>query len=589
MIKIILGGQELDLQNDVTGEGLTRLEIRDSDAESNRVKSVTQSYTLTGAAYELVAALFIDNLEGKVNEMPVLIYESGCCDNDVLIFEGRLISDNVKWCHKQCSCDVLFEEYTTETAQMDCLKSTLIHDPLLGFREQQHPRMVYCVDLKPDVLQYFVFLVGAQMNLALFVLYPIVFALQLLNSVLGGIESVINSIPGVSIDITFDFDGNSATNILQEYQNLINLLNENIVGCGRAHPSPLARDYIKNVCDICGLTFQSSILNSPSSDYYNMVVLFAPMEKGSRNDNVFWINGNELNQSGDMFLDSLKPVFNAKWEIRNSTLFFERKDFFDNGDIFVNYADLEAQNLIGEKLCLEWRDELRPAYLKCEYQLDALDVSGNEARAVYNEIIEWNTPYSSLQSGSRDVLLQFAPNRFRNDGVAPDTFQIFENIPIVGIPLQGFRKVMTLQKHVTMLPRLIIWDGVSRVNGLAKRYEIPTGFPNIPGLTNTTDTYVNFPLMFNEFDSQPQTAYPSNRENSALYQRFYAWENPRLFRDLGKQFEFSFRYNCEQLQQVLNAQYVGLPLGDEDEIIVGRVTQMTVNLQESTITIIGNV
>ena len=521
--------------------------------------------------------------------MPVLIYESGCCDNDVLIFEGRLISDNVKWCYGECSCEVIFEEYTTETAQMDCLKSTLIHDNRLGFRSAQHPRMVYCVDLKPDVLQYFVFYGGAVLNTILLLLYPVVAALQLLNIVLGVIEDVINSIPGFSIDITFDFDGNSATNTLQEYQNLINRLNENIVGCGRAHPSPLARDYIKNVCDICGLTFQSSILNSPSSDYYNMVVLFAPMEKGTRNENVFWINGNELNQSGDMFLDSLKPVFNAKWEIRNNTLFFERKDFFDNGDIFVNYADLEAQKLIGEKLCLEWRDELRPAYLKCEYQLDALDVSGNEARRVYNDIIEWNSPYSSLQSGARDVLIQFGTNKFRNDGTGPDSFEIFENLAIIGPTLQQYRKAMTIQKHVTMLPRLIIWDGVSKVFGVASRYSVPLEFPANPSPNWPNETYVNFPLMFNEVNTQPQTAYPSNRENSALYQRFYAWENPRLFRDLGKQFEFSFRYNCEQLQHVLTAQYVGLPLGGENEIIVGRVTQMTVNLQESTITIIGNV
>jgi hypothetical protein len=589
MIKIILDGVILDTINDVSGEGLTTIEVRDSDDQENRVRNVSQSYTLTGAAYNLVAASFIDNPEGKNLSLPVKIYDSGCCDSDTLLFEGRITSDNVKWCHGICSCDVVFEEYTEDTRAMDCLKNTLVYDNTNGFQSIQHPRMVYCVDLRPDVLQYFVFVGFVQLNLIFILLTPIVFALSLMNSILQTIENVINSIPPFNINISLNFDGNNATSILEEYFNLLNVLNQNVIGCGRAHPSPLVRDYIKNVCDICGLEFQSTILNNPSSDYYNMVYLFAPVEKGTRNENVFWIDNNKPIYAGKEFLDALKPVCNAKWEVRDSVLYFERKDFFDVGQSFVNYLDLKEQGLVEEHLCLEWRNEDRPAYLQAEYQMDAIDAAANEALFLYNEIVEWNQPVSDLQIGSKKLLLTFGANKFRNDGAGDDSFEFYEQLPYIGPILQQYNKAMSIQKHMTMLPRLIIWDGQSRVNGYAKRYLKPEGLPAVVPINTTSRVYVNFPLIFNEYDTEPNTAYPSNRPDSSIYQRFYAWENPKLFRDLGKSFTFSFRYNCQQLQEIFEAQYVGLPLGTNAEIITGRITQITVNLQSSTIILQGNV
>lgn len=583
MIKIVLDGQELDIVNDVSGELKTVVEIRDSDDQENRVRAVSNSYTLTGAAYNIVAASFIDDPNGKNNELLVKIYDVGCCETDTLLFEGRLISDNVKWCYDECTCDVIFEEYTETTKAIDCVKSTLIYDNRNGFQSIQHPRMRYCIEPRPDVVFFFIMAVGEILNLLLIILTPIVAALSLLNGILQAIEDTINLIPGVNINITFDFDGNSSTNLLQEFQNWRNQLNERLVGCGRAHPSPLVRDYIQNVCGICGLQFQSSIYNDPASDYYNAVVMFAPVAKGSLNEGVFWIDANLLIKTLDQFLNDLKPVHNAKWEIQNGVLYFERKDFFDDGLPFVNYEALSTQERITEKLCIEWRNEDRPAYLQCQYQMDAIDSTANDALNDYNETVEWNNPYSSLQVGKRDVVLFFAPTKFRYDGTDEDAFDQFSG-GFLGDVINANRRNIILQKHLTALPRLIIWDtNTPRHTARAKTYPLlsPPGWSPYPGSIR-----YNWPYQFNQFATAPNTAYPSNEPNTGLYTRFYAWENPKLFRDLGKSFSFSFKYSCGELNAALTAQYVQLPIGENT---IGRISNISVNLESKTIIIQGNV
>jgi len=581
-MKIILDGQELD-KNDYTGSKGSVVEIKDSDEEGNRVTSVSQTYTLTGAAYDIVAPVFIDSLEGKTASMEVLIYDdSGCCEEDVLLFQGRLVSDNVKWCQGDCSVDVIFEEYTTHTKQMDCIMSTLIYDNRNGFQGNPHPKMVYCVEMRPDLLQHIILSLGIILNIVFFILTPVVAALSLLNSILGVIENTINLIPGVSIDITFDFDGDSSTNLLQEYQTLKDNVNQRLIGCGRKHPAPLVRDYIQNVCTICELEFESSILNNNSSDYYNSVLVNAPIAKGSLSG-ANWIDLNNPIYTLDKFLDLLKPLYNARWEIDNGVLRFERRDFFDSGETFVSFDSLKESDLILGNLCMEWRNDSRPAYVSFKYAPDAVDVAGNESSSRFNDIVEWNQPYSQLQSGSKEVQLGFGTPRFRDDGVDEDILAFYDWAPFgLGSTIQSFNSVLILEKHLCFNPKILIWDGNMNF-GRTKKY-------NIPGFSewNSNQNY-NWPYMFNEFGIEPNTAYPTTLQNSALYQRFYSIDNPKLTTDYGKQFEFTMLYNCTSLEGLNDAKYVLLPIGENNQTAIGRILSMTVNLDDKTITIQGNV
>ncbi len=577
-MKIVLDGVQLS-NSDYTGAKGSIVEIKSSDTDGNKVTSVSQTYTLTGAAYNIVAASFIDNANGFSEYLDVKIFDDSCCAEDTLLFTGRLTSDNVNWCHGICSVDVIFTEYTTNTKQMDCLMSTLVYDNRNGFQGQSHPRMKYCIEMRPDLLQHIILIFGQILNLILLVITPIVAALSLLNGILQAIENVINAIPGVNINITFDFDGNSSTSLLQEYQTWKNNLNERIIGCARKHITPLVRSYIQNVCDICGVTFQSSILNSPSSDYYNTVLLNAPVAKGTLSDSTLWIDLNNPIYALDQFLDLLKPVFNAKWELKDGVLYFERKDFFNSGVAFVSYETLKNSGFTIGELCLEWRTETRPAYVSFKYAPDAVDVAGNEAAQRFNDIVEWNQPYSQLQSGSLEVQLGVGTPRFRDDGIDEDILGMYSNT-LMGPTINQNNGVLILEKHLCFNPKLLIWDG-DTMNGRVKKYPVPGDIG-----WNSNQNY-NYPYMFNEYGIEPNTAYPSDLPSSALYQRFYSIDNPKLKIDLGKSFTFTFKYNCEMLSAALtNGNYVQLPLGEN---IVGEVLSITVNLDTKEITVQGNV
>jgi hypothetical protein len=65
-----------------------------------------------------------------------------------------------------------------------------------------------------------------------------------------------------------------------------------------------------------------------------------------------------------------------------------------------------------------------------QYSGDAVDIVGNEANRRFSDIVEWNLPYSSLQSGHRDVILPFGTARFRDDGIDQDILGYFDWVVI---------------------------------------------------------------------------------------------------------------------------------------------------------------
>lgn len=579
-MKIILNGQLIPPDQYTGGKGTT-IEITRSDVDGKQQKSNSKEYTFSGAAYEMIKAIMIDDPQAKNNSMTALIYEDSCCSTDTMMFEGILKSSGTDWCEGECEVRATFIEHTEDTKRMDCIKSTPVDDDWNGFTSQNHPRVVYCNELRPDWLQPVILIFGIILNLILLILTPVVAALSLLNGILFAIQNVINSIPGVNITISFNFDGNSATTLLQEFTSWKNKMNQRIVGCGRKHPSPFVRAYIINVCSKCGIQFQSSIYNDPLSDYYNAMYFNAPIEKGTYDDSVTYIHKNHPIKTLDGFLDELAPVHNAQWKIIDGTLYFERKDFFNAGTTWVNFSTLEAANRIQGKLCAPWRTEESPAYIEMSYSQDPLDSVGNEAleRFGFGYRVEWNQPFSDLQSGHEDVVLVFGVPRFRDDNIDRDILSEFAGaLPVI----QDFNGVLIVEKGVAFQPKLLIWDGVDGENARVKKYYIIGS--NIPQNNN-----YNWPYTFNNLDgvtaqpAVPEQVFPSNYPDSSLYIRFYSIDNPRVLNDKGKEFTFEFRYTCTELQGALEAQFVQLPMG------VGRITKMEIDLDRKTITVQGEV
>lgn len=576
-MKLIINGIEIP-SNQYTGDRNFSIDIKTSDENGDEERNTTNEFILSGAAYELVKQNFID-VNGTNTQLSVEIWDNACCEEPIRFFQGILESGGVSWCEEDCTVNVIFTEQTAQTKLMDCLKSTLIHDNRNGFKEQTHPRMVYCVEMRPDFLQWVILSLGVIVNIILFILTPVVGIIQGILSFIGFLVDAVNLIPGVNLtcDICSGLDNDPATSLLQEYQALRDRINERLIGCGRKHPSPLVRSYINNVCSICGATFQSSILNNPSSDYWNLVYFFAPIEKGVRDDNIKWIEANEPALTLDLLIEQLNLPFNAKMKLIGTTLYFERKDFFDSGQTWQSYQALLEASVVVDKLCFDYEQLERPAFAYFKYSPDAVDVVGNEAHQTYNDIVEWNQPYSSLQSGKKEVVLPFGTPRFRDDEIDEDIYGWFEGVNIGGLgsTIQQYRSVLIIEKHLAFNPKLLIWDG-NLLFGRVRRFPVP-GF----GLQG--DNVYNFPMMFNEHNSQPNTAYPVNHPLSGLYPRFYSIDNPKLTPTRGLSFAFTFRYNCEQVSTSFDAKHILLPQG------IGKITNINVNLRETLITVSGTV
>lgn len=572
-MKLLINGELID-PKDYSGARGTQITISSNEERGLNSAVVQQEYTVRGRAYEIVYNELINDPQGKIKSIPVKIYEDECCDEDVLLFEGIIRGDTVEWCFGDCEARVNFIEFTEEIEKLNCLKSTMVYDNHSGFQQQIHPKFVYCVEIRPNFTAYAVLVLGVALNNIVLFLTPVLAGLALVMTIIGNIINVLNEIPGVNISSP-NFDS-SFTQNWNTLQSLIDIINENIIGCGRRHPSPLVRSYVNNVCSKCGVQFSSTILNNPQSDYHWLCYMSAPVEKGTRNTQVMYIMENKPNLTLDLFLDQLIIAFNGDYRLTGNTLEFERKDFFWNGNPFVSFETLlDAGRIVG-KLCLSWRDEETPAFVKLEYQPDAVDATGNEALDRYNDIVEWNQPFNPLQKGFKQVSLPFSPARFRGDGIDTDILGQFAWHPSLGQTINQHDRVMIIEKGISFNPKLLIWDQQSSAFARVRRF-------NVPGFAVPQNENYNFPMLFNTHNASPNTAYPVNQPNTGLYPRFYSIDNPKLINDQGLEWSFTFRYTCDALQQVKDARYVTLPMG------TGRILRSVVNLDEQTITLSGYV
>jgi hypothetical protein len=577
-MRLLIDGTDYGIGTDIVGDIV--VEHQKSDEGGTPTRSFTEEITAFDAAFDYLKALFVDDPNGKFNSASITLVDD-CCGEDRVVFTGIVFGESVEWCEGDCFLKFRAIEDTDITRKLDCIKSTPIYDNHDGFQQQQHPRMVYCVEYRPSVLQDIVMIFGIILGLNLLVLSPLLLAIAAIVTVVNLIIAVVNQIPGV--DIQPLSIGNDSQGILGQINSFLVQINSLVVGCGRRHPSPLVREYIDNVCRKCGIQWSSTIFKDPSSDYFNTVLYNAPIEKGKRptfNPNgaiTTWIDENKPIDTLETFLDKLRIVFNAEWRIgEDGVLRFERKDFFwQNGD-WVDYEAAKADNRVDEVICYSWRQDDAPAVLNMEYSLDAVDWVGNEALNRFNEIVEWNQPLNPRQKGIRDVLIPFGVARFRDDGIDRDVIGDYGFWPAYASTEQVYRGVIIQNNGTSFQPKLLIWDGQSINFGKVRKYGIP--FYNIVPAQN-----YNFPYSATDFNAAPATIYPTNHPNSGIYTRFYSIDNPKVLADQGKTFTFTFKFTCDELADFDLDRNVLTPIGS------GRITTVTINYTKRIAQVTGNV
>lgn len=519
---------ELDLEwaADVDNEGNVNA------GAFNSTKSTSGALFFEGEALIKLKAWLFEDVSASFNKVDVKIFDTGCQK----WFEGyEITSHDVQFCENTiCELSVSLKQ---REEQLNCAKSTLIDDNWQGWFQPQptkkHPRFGYCNEIRPNgqlvaiwILGSFNFFITNSVLLPLLVgANGLIFVINLIIGVINAIISFINAL-GADLNPINKIGYFDPQDVLEtQRQSFVEA-----AGCGREHPAPLISDYIKNVCDKCGIrvdadTFplffnpvlkintssrgyieienpylRSTYMNAPYQRGIRRASLPSPFRAPTENDTDYWIPENAPNFTLVSFLDHIKDVYNSEWRIRNGVLYFQRKDFYKDQnpilDLSLNGAD--RMKLL-EGICYEWNGEKNPAVTTGIYTNDAADTCGNEALKQMNATISHVTGnvINPNMEGIQDKKLQFGGTKFRHDGASTDYLYDAAQVVLNGAAFIGLfspmrevlqripRHNLLLKDESFTIPKIIIWDGVS-ING-AKAL-INKGILNNPPQPNTKYT-----------------------------------------------------------------------------------------------------
>lgn len=559
------------------------------NGETNQpARSFSSELTFYDDGYSILKTALIDDPNGFNNTVSIEIFDT-CCNDAVFI--GVIKGDAIDWCEPKC---FISGNAIQETPAFNCIQSTLIWDNWNGFLDQPRPAMRYCIEISNIFIQILLgYLAYLIFYIVEFILYPFLLAALVIFALVYFVCTIVCAI---STDCSqSDCNNNySPGTVIQTYRDIIGTLNSFLVPCGRFHPSALIRDYILNVCGKCGLNFQSSILNDPSSPYFNTVLMAGAVNRGRKkgDGNYSLISENLPVETLETLLNNvLKPVFNAEWRLYGNTLIFERKDFFQTTTNWIDAVDLMGQKkILNSEICFSWIDKDRPSFGNFEYSPDATDSAGSEAINRWSDIVEWNNPFNPAQKGKKDVILNLTPAHTRNDRVGRFLFdnsgyfnfyEFMENAAggllnaLTGGAYSQYTNAILLSQHTFLNYKLVIWNG-NISNG-----EIANFYPDayIGGSISDSNggipitSRVNYPFWFAE-------GYANN-----LYSLFHFIDDPRLPQSTQFNFDFEFEFECSDLTSFDWSKTISLL--KNGNIVSGRPTQLSINFNNRTIKVQG--
>ncbi len=238
---------------------------------------------------------------------------------------------------------------------------------------------------------------------------------------------------------------------------------ESARGCERKNSAPYITTYIQNIIDNCTLLLDlDTVFHTPTKlpELQYATIYYMPNKRGilySDNTPLYRIE-NALNWSGSRFMEFLRKRFNLKWRINPTTGLIIRH--FDEA-----YTDTPILDLREVERCCSWDGNRPAAYGDYDFQLDSMDQEGNAARRAYNDIVEFNNPYSPAQAGVRKVMFEDAAVGFRNDGLRSDDISQWRQIltPLdwllsALVPLQDSNDFVLMSRDNTQAPKIILHD-----------------------------------------------------------------------------------------------------------------------------------
>lgn len=545
-----------DNASDLNKLSLTWTTQRNDEAEyvpgaNQPKKSASGTIRIEGTAFDLLRNWLVNDVSAALNSVDVKVLDENCG-----YYENYIIrSNDIQECEGQsCVYDVILKQ---KDEALNCIKRTLVSDNWQGWFNnridptdpgaKRHPRFSYCNEIRPNgmmIMQWYI----AIMTMTVTGIFMISL-LPIINTIIA-ILWVIDKI----IDLGDIPKPISLGDLLESFQQYF----IESAGCGREHPAPLIRDYIKNVCDKCGIEvdhvtapiFFNTIMYSPTGSFesasgdditgdlnphYNACYFYAPIERGVRrfrslnllNDDpdneTFYLPDNRPLLMLDQFLDQIKGMYNAEWFIKNNKLYFWRKDwFFTAGQYIYDFtAKSPDRDKILEGVCFEPTDRKYPAFVQGIYALDASDSCGREAQKFQDGSYSFgNKLQNPNYEGKLDKTQQFGAAKFRLDGASTDyvydALQVISNstaftFPFINGAIRDFiypafdeyaDYALLLSDETAALPKILIWDGESYTN--AKVSKPRSGWPdnNNWGLA-VPDINPKYPTIFDNGTISP--------------------------------------------------------------------------------------
>lgn len=505
------------------------------------ISTFSAELTFYDDGYDILKASLIDPVNGFNEVVYVKVYDD-CCGGAA--FHGQIMGDAIDWCYPDCAIRANIVQIDEE---LSCIQNTLI--TVGNFGRKQHYPMRYCVEMRPQFIQILV-------NL---------FALIA--------EAIVTVVFGITLIFSWlDKD------LKNKFQDSYYKITDTLIPCRNKHPSAYVKDYIINVCNHCGLTFESSIFDT--SVYQDLMLINAFPKKGrgiSDPDNSLIYENEPIETLETLFIDYLMPMFNADYRIYNGKLIFERKDYFLNLSQWMDTEQLMNEgSIVDNKICYSWIDKERYSFGEYEWQTDAIDFVSSEGLERWNDIVEWNPPaypagqqYSPAQRKSKQVFLAGALTRSPGDGL--------QNVFSSPVYLQN-ADVLFMNQHNCFKYKFVITSRQLASTGRINPYysNTFTGQP-IPGV-GEFDRY-NYPLWFKE-GINGVYGYQNN-----LYSMFHYIDNPRWPTATKFNFEFTMQFECDDLVTFGFEKYVRLYVANQWRN--GIVEEININYINRTIRVKG--
>jgi len=521
--------------------GLDRYDILFKENNSKTIiKSISTEIVLKDRGYDLIKNLFFSSCAGFLNEIKAEIQIDLCGKTTFL---GKMTAEGAEDCEDKKEATILFKGETQEQSAYQRLSTQYLWEN--GFMDATEQPIVYYNHQNYNSINILMIRTAFE-----FVLWPVVLLSKVIAGAIVAICNAINLIPFVDIDCP-SFDD------VDIIDNLTENIDASFTGNGRWSTSIIAREAIQYQCDQLGLNFVSSILNSPSSQYYNMAIFslqggrFGTYKDTTKQERLSVFDYNAPLLTTFEFMDSIKDLFYADYKIIGNTLFFEDNDFFDQ----FRVLPLTTGKCLN--MCYSYDTNESYAYLDAQYTIDAFDQEGAKAfNPNHTNKLEFNSPPIEAQKGAKSIPIPYSPSRFMYDRESALRRSFFD----FDVVLDDFKSGQTLSIGINGLFNVGSIKAAKRNNDLILSGSSTEGYKLLileDGFNRLDAKVVKRPFKTIENVAGRRVFYEYNyplylRGDDSLENRLKKW-NPRVSKNNLTTKPITLSCDCDNIDYLVNS------------------------------------